>query len=556
MIDKSQIENIKRSVDIVDIASSYLTLNKSGSNYFTLCPFHQEKTPSFSINTNLQIYHCFGCNESGDVISLIEKLENIDFNEAIEYLAKKANIQIQREKNYKNPNTDILKANKLAEEYFVFNLQKNPSALKYLEKRGLKKEIVQKFNIGFSTNRNELSNYLIKKGLNKQNLLDYGLSIIKDNILLDKFRNRLIFPIKNIHGETIGFIGRTLKDEIKPKYLNSPETSVFKKSEILYRIDLAKREISKKGFVIITEGNIDVLSSFQIGIENVLGIQGTAISEAHINIIKRYTDKIYFAFDMDQAGYKALERSVKIAEENSMSFKVLNITHAKDIDEYIHKFGKQKYIDLITNAQEYIDFAINYEIKNNPISSYEDKIKIVDSIYPIIENINNNIKKSFYLSLLSKELNIPYEVLKDYKKPKIKKNIDSQKIKFASNEIYFLYLILESNTLKKIGIENIKPEYIKGSNTNKIYQYILDNKVEKDVLISIKEIIYKNIDSQYIKENKDITDKEKDLLTIIKNIKNSYIKDRIDQLKKQIDNNNKNTNILNEIKKLSSEYIV
>ena len=313
MIDKSQIEDIKRNVNIVDIASERLNLRKSGVNYFALCPFHQEKTPSFSVNEELQIYHCFGCGESGDVISLIEKIDNIDFNEAIENLAKRAHIELKKTNNANyNENNDILKVNKYAMAFFERTLEKTPEGINYIQSRKLSNESIKEYSLGFSPKDDSLTKNLISKGVNKDKLVEYGLSVIKNNTIKDKFRGRLIFPIKNIKNEVIGFIGRAIDDYIKPKYLNSPETKVFKKSEILYGIDLAKKEISQKDFVIMTEGNIDVIHSHQIGVGNIVGIQGTALSETHLNIIKRYTNKIYFAFDMDSAGYNALKKSVII----------------------------------------------------------------------------------------------------------------------------------------------------------------------------------------------------------------------------------------------------
>jgi DNA primase len=562
MIDKSQIEDIKRNINIVDIASERLNLRKSGVNYFTLCPFHQEKTPSFSINEELQIYHCFGCGESGDVISLIEKIDNIDFNEAIENLAKRAHIELKKTNNNYNENNDILKINKYAMIFFEKTLEKTPEGINYIKSRKLSDKSIKDYSLGFSPKDNSLTKNLISKGVNKDKLVEYGLSIIKDNTIKDKFRGRLIFPIKNIRNEVIGFIGRAIDDYIKPKYLNSPETKVFKKSEILYGIDLAKKEISQKGFVIITEGNIDVIHSHQIGVENIVGIQGTALSEMHLNIIKRYTNKIYFAFDMDSAGYNALKKSVTIAEKYDFSVKIINLKEYKDIDEFISNKGKDKYLDIIIHAEEFPTFAINYETANIDISKYDEKLKLIDSILPIINTIPNQIRKSFYISELNKITGIPFDSINKYNTKDFELTPDNEqkenKFKIPSNEIYFLYLILDSKMLRNIGIEAILPEYLKGSNTKKIYSYLIETQFEENI-DKIKEIIFKNINKEYIDTEKDktIDEKKKDLQTIIKSIKNPYIKNKIQSLKKQIQSENSNKdNLLKEIEKLSSQYMV
>jgi DNA primase len=568
MIDKSQIEDIKRNINIVDIALERLSLRKSGSNYFTLCPFHQEKTPSFSINEELQIYHCFGCGESGDVISLIEKLDNVDFNEAIEILANKAHIEIKKNKNnLQSSNNDIFKINKYVTEIFEKNLKANKNALQYIHSRKISDKSIQDFSIGFALSDNSLTKNLIYKGIKKEQLIEFGISIVKDSAIKDKFRNRIIFPIKNTRNEVIGFIGRAIDDYIKPKYLNSPETKVFKKSDILYGINLAKKEITKKDFAIITEGNIDVIHSYQAGVENIIGIQGTALSETHLHTIGRYTNKLYFAFDMDSAGYNALKKSVVLAEKNNFAVKVINLTPYKDIDEFITNKGKDKYIETIIKAEEFPTFAINYETQDSDMSLYEEKIKLIESILPIINKIPNQIRKSFYLSELNRITKIPFDSINEYNLAKSNTNISSElaqnnniiqkekKIKIPSSEVYFLYLILDSKMLRNIGLKKIHTEYFIGSNTKKIYDYLIETNFEKDI-DKIKTIIFKNINKEYIEKEKDFEEKKKDLNTIIKSIKNLYIKNKIQTLKRQIHKENiPKDELLKSIEKLSSEYI-
>lgn len=559
MVDKSQIDDIKRNLNIIDIAGEHLNLRRSGNSYFALCPFHQEKTPSFSVNEELQIFHCFGCGESGDVITLFEKLNNLDFNDAILELAQRAHIKIDKKNsNYKaSNNKEILRINKAVEDFFCKSLNNNKEALEYLKKRNINTQSIKDFSIGYSESNNYITKKLLLKNLTKEKLISYGLSTMRDNKIRDKFRNRIMFPIKNIKGDTIGFIGRVIKDEVKPKYLNSPETEVFKKSEVLYGINIAKKEILQKDFVIITEGNIDVIQANQVGIKNIVGIQGTALSQNHIDTIKRYTNKVYFALDMDSAGYKALQRSIEIVEKNDLISKVISLDDCKDIDEFIRKYGKSKFIDKIINAEEFITFSIKYEIKNTDIEKYEGKIDVIKRLLPLINMATNEIKRSYYISEISKNLDIPFETIKDFqKKGRGKTNIKLQnKIKIPSSEIYFLYLILESKKLRDIGTRSIKPEYMRGSNTKKIYNYLLETDFKGENINKIKEVIFKNINKEYIEKDNNIEEMTKDLNTIIKIINNTYIKKEILKLKKELSSENNSSDILEKIKILSSNYI-
>jgi DNA primase len=559
MVDKSQIDDIKRNLNIIDIAGEHLNLRRSGNSYFALCPFHQEKTPSFSVNEELQIFHCFGCGESGDVITLFEKLNNLDFNDAILELAQRAHIKIDtKNSNYKGSNNkEILRINKAVEDFFYKNLNNNKGAIEYLKKRNINAQSIKDFSIGYSESNDHITKKLLLKNLTKEKLISYGLSTMRDNKIRDKFRNRIMFPIKNIKGDTIGFIGRVIKDDVKPKYLNSPETEVFKKSEVLYGINIAKKEILQKDFVIITEGNIDVIQANQVGIKNIVGIQGTALSQNHIDTIKRYTNKVYFALDMDSAGYKALQRSIEITEKNDLISKVISLDDCKDIDEFIRKYGKSKFIDKIINAEEFITFSIKYEIKNTDIEKYEGKIDVIKKLLPLINMATNEIKRSYYISEISKNLDIPFETIKDFqKKGKGKTNIKLQKkIKIPSSEIYFLYLILESKKLRDIGTRSIKPEYMRGSNTKKIYNYLLETDFKGENINKIKEVIFKNINKEYIEKDNNIEEMTKDLNTIIKIINNTYIKKEILKLKKELSSENNSSDILEKIKILSSNYI-
>ena len=559
MIDKTQIDNIKDRINIVDIAENYLTLKKSGRNYFALCPFHSEKTPSFSINEELQFYHCFGCGESGDVVSFIEKMEHIEFGEAIEILAKKANITIEHKYTQRNNTGVRLKEiNSFAMNFFRKELIENKDALTYLiKKRNITKESIKKFKLGFNNKGDRLVKYLKLKGLSDKQIIEYGFGKKNQNSLEDKFQERVIFPISNIKGEVVGFIGRTINENRHPKYLNSNETEIFKKNELLYGIDLAKNKISPNDFIILTEGNIDVIKSVQSGIENIVGIEGTALSLEHLKYIGRYTKNIYFAFDMDIAGINALKRSMDIAEKEGFNAKIIDLEENKDIDEYIEKNGKEKWIEKVGNPTDYITFLIQWEIENTDISSFTGKSKVAENILPIIQSIPNSIKRSFFMTELSYSLGITQEVLTSFKTSnKRKDNIEIQPSKYTEIdlEIYLLYLCMKRKILLRKALKEIKIEYLKNEYTKKIFKYLQNGKNDKDIILNIKKELYKKLNKEYIL-NEDPQNYAKNYEKIVKIIKNRYIQQKITTLRKELLKDPTNKSILKEIQKISKEYI-
>ncbi len=577
MLDKDQINAIKERINIVDVASEHLSLKKASRSYFALCPFHQEKTPSFSINEDFQFFHCFGCQESGDVITFIEKIENVDFNEAIEILAKRAGIKIEKkydqDKGFRSNKLDILRVNTLVISFFQSELLKNKSAISYLQKRFINKESVKTFKIGYNPKGDSLTRFLKSKGISRELAIKYGFTKNIDpngldqknndsqTLLHDKFQNRIVFPISNIKSNIIGFTSRAIDDRTIPKYLNSPETEVFKKSEVLYGIDIAKNHISKKDFVIITEGNIDVIQSNQNGILNIVGIQGTAITENHLNMLKRFTNNIYFAFDSDKAGYGALRKSAKLAENGNFNTMVVDLRRTKDIDEYILKYGREKWELAVNEAKDYLSFIIDYEISNNNINSYKGKIAVVENISDALDSIPNAIKKSFFVSELSKRLDLSFEIIDQYIKKTTRKDpsnnleIESNKTRINKNiEIYFLYIIINYPEFRDLAILNIKSDYLKDPYSKKIYEHLILNDFKKD-MDTIDMSIQRSVSQEYIM-NDDSKKIENDFSNIVKIIKNKYIKDTIKDLKSQLKNDTKeNQRILKKIGRLSSEYI-
>lgn len=361
-MDDKVLEEIKSRLDIVDLISDYVELKRAGQNYKGLCPFHSEKTPSFIVSPDKQIYHCFGCGEGGNIFSFIMRYDNIAFPEAVKILAKRAGVDI-REKRKETPEEGIryklIELNREALRIFQDNLKRSKDALSYLDRRGIDAVTIKTFSIGYSMKRwSYLYDQLKNKGFTDSLMLQAGLITQGDKGLHDIFRGRIIFPIKNIQGEVIAFGGRVI-DDSKPKYLNSPDTVIFKKGENLYGLDMARQEIRKKGFVIITEGYLDVITAHQRGFSNTIAPLGTALTEAHLSRLKRFTKKAILVFDGDEAGRIAAKRSIPILFNQDYRTKILLLPQGEDLDSFLRKNNPDIFLDFLAKARSPLDFLFD-----------------------------------------------------------------------------------------------------------------------------------------------------------------------------------------------------
>lgn len=319
-----EVEEIKRRIDIVDLISSYLTVKKAGSNYKAICPFHQEKTPSFMVSAEKQIFKCFGCGEGGDIFTFIEKMENLEFPEALKMLADRAGVQLKRKKfvpeEGKDRKTRLYKINDLAARVFNKILTTHPSgrvALEYLKKRGINEQTINEFTIGYASSSRSMREFLLKKGFRPTELSEAGSP--------DRFFKRIIFPIRNRMGNTIAFTGRVIDPKLEPKYLNTPDTIIFHKGEVLYNLDQARGAIKQKNAVIVVEGQMDVISSHQAGVKNIVASSGTALTADHLQILYRYTPNIIFAFDSDSAGLLTAKKAYQMAISEGFNVRMIKL---------------------------------------------------------------------------------------------------------------------------------------------------------------------------------------------------------------------------------------
>ncbi|HRP36367.1 MAG TPA: DNA primase, partial [Candidatus Dojkabacteria bacterium] len=508
MSDRSQIEEIKERLDIVSVVQEYVpSLKKSGRNYFGLCPFHQEKSPSFSVNSELGMFKCFGCGEGGDAIKFLEKIEGLDFSHALENAAKRVGITLVKNTNPKlakerAKKQKILEANTLTAQYFNYLLTKHKNgeiAREYAKKRKLTAHSIETYKLGFApVGFENLKNFLLKRGFELRDLVDWGLLVEKNNRIYDKFRNRLMFPIMDHQGEIVGFSGRAIdKDEKGPKYLNSPETPVYNKSKLLYGLYQAKETVRKEDFAIIVEGNIDIISSYQAGVKNIVAPLGTALTEDQLKLLKRYCTKIYLSFDTDSAGQRALLRSLELAEKVGLQTLAIDIGEYQDVDEMITSGGDWQKI--VSKAKPVIDFLIKTLSKNYNLEDSRQKSEFVKQILTYVTKIENDIEISDYIEKLSKKSNVDRDtLLEQLKKLPAGQNFNIQENKptlikrvFKLDEETYLLALLVQHVQWKDLAKALDPVKLfqNGDNTT-LFNLILNDKTIpsefEDLIVNVK----------------------------------------------------------------------
>ena len=410
------IEEIRSSNDIVDVISKYVTLKRSGRNFFGLCPFHKEKSPSFAVSPDKQIFHCFGCGAGGNVIHFISKIEGLDFKDTLELLANRVNIELPTLDNLEDDKTARLKSkvyeiNKIAAEFYHENLYKPASktAQEYIKKRKLDNRTLKAFLIGYAGNFNELYLLLKQKGYTEEEMLASSLVKRTENGgYMDSFRKRLMFPIQDVRERVIAFGGRVL-DDSKPKYINSPENIVYSKGRNLFGLNAAKKHDTRK--IIIVEGYMDAISLYQRGITNVVASLGTAMTEAQGRLLRRYSEQVILGYDADGAGQAAILRGMEILQNLGCDIRVLQIEGAKDPDEYVLKYGPERFQKCVDNAISLVEFKVKVLLKELNIENTNDKIKFLNEIAKILAKVTNQMEREIYVDKIAKEYKISKEAI-------------------------------------------------------------------------------------------------------------------------------------------------
>lgn len=411
---QSSIDEVLSRSDIVDIASSYVTLKRNGTDFVALCPFHREKTPSFHISSDKQLYYCFGCGSGGNIIDFVMKIENLDFIDAIKFLAERAGITLEEEvyspeiQKKHDERESILKMNKLAAKRYVKNFASDDAkgAREYAFGRGLNREIISSFGIGYAKESwSDLVDHLKENGFSNDEIVRAGLAVKneKGNVY-DKFRNRLMFPVIDVRGNVIAFSGRAL-DDSPAKYMNSPETPVFHKGNNIFALNLAKQHSAKDG-VILVEGNMDAVSLHSYGFPNAVAGLGTALTDSQAQLLKRYTPMVYLCYDNDEAGQKACEKAIETLSAAGIKLKVLSYSDAKDPDEYLKKKGAESFKKVISSALSATEYKIlNIRKKYNLVETAE-KVEFINAAAEILAQNENPVEREIYSKRIASETDI------------------------------------------------------------------------------------------------------------------------------------------------------
>lgn len=505
------IEEVRQSNDVVDIISQYVHLTRKGRNYFGLCPFHNEKSPSFSVSPDRQIFHCFGCGVGGNVYTFLMKIEGITFKESLEQLAERANIQLPTLENNADTAKEELKAkvyrvNEFTAEFYHQNLYKPTAkiAQEYVKQRKMNRETLEAYRIGYSGKFDELYKALKAQGFGEKEILESGLVNKNDNgTYIDRYRNRLMFPICDVRGKVIAFGGRVL-DDSKPKYINSPENIVYSKGRHLFGLNVAKKYSEKK--ILIVEGYMDVISLHQRGITNVVGALGTALTEQQGWLLRKSTEQVILGFDADGAGQTAVARSMEILQKMGCDMRVLQIEGAKDPDEFIVKFGEGRFKLAVENAISLVEFKVKNLKKELNLENTGDKIKFLNEIAKILSKIENTMEREIYIEKIAKGYNISKEAIYAevnkliYAGAKNEKILQSKKVevrqikqenkqeidedlKRRENTIIALLLDANMNIFQKIK-ERIKPEDFKDETNKKIAIQLYEELEKQDANIN------------------------------------------------------------------------
>jgi len=443
------IDEIKSRLSIEDVVAPYVQLKQAGRNFKGCCPFHQEKTPSFVVSPEKQLAYCFGCHKGGDMFKFIQEIEGVDFPGALEILADKASVELAKFKS-KTPSVTKDERDILTElqgeiaDLYVRNLKDESKVLAYLRGRGVSDEMISEFKIGFARDDfEEAYKYLLDKGYKKSDAIKAGVLISKDTAsdkVYDRFRLRLMFPISDEMGRVVAFGGRALKKDDQPKYLNSPESAVYHKGNVLYGLHLAKKHIKEQDLAIVVEGYMDVISSYQAGIRNVVASSGTALTLKQLKLLKRYTKNISFCFDSDDAGQEALLRACENAQSLDLNLKVITLDGYKDPDECA-KDSADKWRDSVSGAKYYLDFYLDKQP-----SGLEAVKDFCDFYLRLLDGVPHPLEKKEYLAKLAKKISLPV--------PQLEERMESLKGQVTRGKIN------NADSVEKVGIS--AGEYLLG----------------------------------------------------------------------------------------------
>ena len=459
-ISNDVMNEIRNKTDIVDVISKYITLTKRGKNYFGVCPFHDDHSPSMSVSPEKQIYTCFSCGASGNVFTFVADFEKISFAQAVRLLGEKVGISVGGISNFSEKKDEYFEIYELANKFYQNSLFTNlgKNAIEYLKKRNIDKETIKKFGIGLSIQKVSLTDYLKNKKYDIDKLINIGITNDQGN---DIFINRIMFPIYDLSGNPVAFSGRIYNTKDTSKYVNTKETDKFKKGKLLYNYHIAKEHLKKNDSIIIMEGQMDVIRASTIGINNCIATMGTALTKDHKNIIKNMTNNIVLCFDGDEAGEKATVHAIELLEDTNIDIKVVRLPNNMDPDEYILKEGKDSFFAQIKNAINLIDYKMELLKKNKDFGNIKDVSSYINSVLKELINEKDDITIELNLKKLSDNFNIDYKTIKNKynnlvkNKKEIKNEIKPKKTydKYRMAENYLIYYMIRDEKVLNM-VEN------------------------------------------------------------------------------------------------------
>ena len=578
------LDEIKSKNDIIDIVSQYVVLKRSGRNYMGLCPFHKEKSPSFCVSPDKQIFHCFGCGVGGNVIHFIGKIENLNFIESLELLANRAGIELPKSGNAEDDRISRLKSrvyelNKCAAEFYHQNLYKPTAkpAQEYVKKRRLDNRTLKAFKIGYSGRFNELYTELHSKGFTEEEILASCLvNKNQDGKFIDRFRNRLMFPIFDARDRVIAFGGRVL-DDSKPKYINSPEDIVYSKGRHLFAYNLAKKNNPKT--IIIVEGYMDAVSLHQRGISNAVASLGTALTEAQGRLLRRSCEKVVIGYDADGAGQAATLRGLEILQNLGCDIRILQIEGAKDPDEFVVKYGPERFQKYVDSAISLVEFKVKMLKRQLNLENVNDKIKFLNEVANILSKIENNMEREVYIEKISLEYKVSKEAIyaevnkklygnsqseKKLERPvttirEVKQDVEEQEVdeKTKKTESLIIYLLINYPDKSFVRLANIvKNNLIKLEKNkliiNKLYEEHGKGNINIESIIDLFEdenIV--NYLSGIMSSNFEITDVDKCIDDVILTYKKEILLKKRNDIMNKL--NSQNTITKDEVANLEEE---
>lgn len=569
----SDIDEVKSRLDIVEVINQYVpSLKRAGHSYKGLCPFHKEKTPSFIVTPGLQIYKCFGCGEGGDVLKFIEKVERVDFGEALNIAAERAGYKLTQSQGpqdakLKQQTEKLLEINELACKYWNYILETHKAGKlgrDYCTKRQIRHEEIKKFRLGYAPKGNNLLPFLQSKGYNVQDLIAAGLVIERNGQPLDKFRDRLVLPIIDIKGNVVGFSGRIVTpSDYAPKYLNSPETLVYKKSEILMGMFQAKDAVRSEKFVILEEGNIDLLSSHKVGVENIIAVGGTALTLQQCKLIKRYADYVYFCFDTDAAGTKALLKGIEMAEKTGLKHKALDLGDYQDPDQLIGKEPK-RWPEIVAQPVNTLSHLIKVLQKDLDMGSADGKSEFLQRIRPALHSVLDPVQREHYAGEVAMLVGInKQDVLAGNTQTEVVKSKETvpaggaevlpakPETSRSAREIYIISLLLQLPNFDNLDLST---ESFQDVNCREVATQILHhqlNATKSDNFLKLAENLSEGgreiLQQALAMDITDVEDPKAELLRMYKIIYANYVRSQILHLRQKLNSNPEDTDTLQKL---------